>query len=386
MSLTVGFFTDTYAPEVNGVVTSLLSTARGLRKRGHRVIVVAPAHADASDDDPDTFRFRSAPFPFYPQFRMAFPLPARLLATLPNVPFDVIHAHSVFFVGCLGAYLAQRRHVPLAFTYHTRLSEYAHYLPVHQRITGPQAVWLSREFSNRCDFVIAPTVETAEILRSYGVDSAIEIIPTGVDLDMFGGAPRRTADDIRRAHAGPIALFAGRLGKEKNVELLIEAFALAREQVPGARLIIAGDGPLRGALRERAAALGIEGCVELVGPLDQPDLGAYYRAADAFAFASTSETQGLVLVEAMAHGLPVAAVDCPVSREVVRGDAGILSDASAPALARALARLLTDAPETRARRMAAAYAAAAPYSVDALAQRLESLYLRELAGAPAGRS
>jgi len=381
--LTIGFFTDTYLPEVNGVVTSLLSTTKALRRRGHRVIVVGPANAGPVEDDPDVFRFRSAPFPFYPQFRMAFPLPGRLLASLPRMPFDVIHAHSLFFISCLGAYLAQGRRIPLALTYHTRLSEYARYLPVHHRITGPQVVWLSREFSNRCDFVVAPTKGIAELLRSYGVESDIEIVPTGVDMELFQTERQAPLEALQTAQPGPVLLFAGRLGAEKNLQLLIDAFADVRKRGVRATLIVAGEGPLEPALRARVAALGLEQDVVFAGTLAHADLGALYRAADAFVFASTSETQGLVLVEAMAHGVPVVAVDCPVSREVVRGAAGLLVEESPVALSSAIVGLLAAPADERARRRAAALAAAAPFTSDAIARALELRYLRAMEDAAA---
>jgi len=381
-SLTIGFFTDTYLPEVNGVVTSLQSATKALRRRGHRVIIVAPSNASPVEDDPDVFRFRSTPFPFYPQFRMAFPLPGRVLATLPRMPFDVIHAHSLFFISCLGAYLAQARRIPLALTYHTRLAEYAHYLPVHHRITGPQVVWLSREFANRCDFVVAPTQEIAKLLRSYGVETKLEIVPTGVDMEVFRAEPE-AADDFRARHDGPIALFAGRLSTEKNIGLLIDAFAGVRRRGVRATLVIAGEGPQEAVLRARVAELALQDCVVFTGAVAPAQLGALYRAADAFVFPSTSETQGLVLIEAMAHGVPVVAVDCPVSREVVRGAAGLLVERSPEALAAGIVSLLAAPSDERARRRAAALAAAAPFSSDAIAERLELCYQRALDGAAA---
>jgi 1,2-diacylglycerol 3-alpha-glucosyltransferase len=372
--LTIGMFADSYLPEINGVVTSIAGTVRALRRRGHRVIVVAPAHEGASEDDPNVFRLRSAPFPFYPQFRMAFPLPAKLLATLPRMPFDVVHVHSMFFIGCLGAYLAQFRKAPLFFTYHTRWTEYAHYLPQHQGLTRAQAVWVSREFSNRCDRVIAPTAGISDLLVSYGVERPIDIIPTGVDLQSFAGADDAVVTRIR-ANGGPLALFVGRLGKEKSVDLLLDAFALAAERMPGVRLIIVGGGPHERELREHAAALPCGDAIEFTGLLDQATLGAYYRAADAFVFGSTTETQGLVLLEAMAHGVPVVATDCAVSRDVVTAAAGALVPEDARSFADALLALLgADQPE-RARRSAAAKAAALPYSVDALTASLERRYL-----------
>src|SRR5579872_7137066 len=152
-------FTDTFVPEKNGVVTSLVASAEALRRRGHRVIIVAPSHADGDVEDPNVFHLRSASFPFYPEFRMAFPLPAKILTTLPQLPFDVVHTHSFFFIGCLGAYLARLRKVPLLFTYHTRVDEYLHCVPAYARVTKSQANWMTKEFANRCDHVIAPTAE-----------------------------------------------------------------------------------------------------------------------------------------------------------------------------------------------------------------------------------
>jgi glycosyltransferase involved in cell wall biosynthesis len=341
------------------------------------VVVFAPAHDGVEDRDPDVFRFRSAPFPFYQQIRMAFPLPAKLLLAIPRMPFDVIHAHSLFFCGCLGAFLASSRSIPLVFTYHTRWTEYAHYLPWSKNLTKAQAVWISREFCNRCTEVIAPTNGMADMLREYGVRTPIAQIPTGVDLDAFrGGSPDPAS--IRAAAGGPIVLYAGRLGKEKNVDLLLDAFDAVNREVSDATLFIAGCGPHEDQLKAHAAALASASRIVFTGPLDKPDLGSYYRAADAFAFASTTETQGLVLVEAMAHGVPVAAVDCPVSREVVGNDAGLLTAEEPAALAAAIVALLRCGAAERDRRAAAAFAAAAPYSIDKLGADLEALYYRSI--------
>ena len=373
--LTIGVFTDTYQPETNGVVTSIVSTTRALRRRGHRVIIVAPAHPEGDEEHPDVFHLRSTSFPFYPGFRMAFPLPAKVVANLPAVPFDVIHAQTFFFIGCLGAYLARLRSTPLFFTYHTKFEDYLHYLPVHQRITKPQTLWLSREFSNQCDRVIAPSHGTADLLRSYGITAPLEILPGGVDLESFGLDAQEPAV-IRDARPGPIVLSVGRLGKEKNLELLLDAFALSLRSRPGARLIMVGDGPHRAELERRAAAIGISGRVVFAGALDQAQLGAYYRNADVFLFTSLTETQGLVLVEALAHGLPVVAVDCPVTREIVVGESGLLTPQSASTLADAVTSVIGESAEKREKRAAAARQAAAPFSIDALAERLETLYVQ----------
>jgi 1,2-diacylglycerol 3-alpha-glucosyltransferase len=370
----IGMFTDTYMPETNGVVTSIVSTAKALRRLGHRVVIVGPAHPHGDEEHPDVFHLRSMAFPFYPGFRLAFPLPAKLVAGLPSVPFDVIHAHTFFLIGCLGAYLARLRRLPLFFTYHTRFEDYTHYLPVHHRISRAQAVWLSREFSNRCDLVITPSEGTSELLRSYGVTAPFSLLPGGVDLESFGndGVPEVVAS----ARPNPVLLSVGRLGKEKNLDFLLDAFARFASQKPGARLVVVGDGPHRRELEQHAQTLGCSDSIAFTGALERHELGGYYRSADAFVFASLTETQGLVIAEAMSHGLPVVAVDCPVTSEIVIGDSGILTPADTEAFAAALVSFFDEAAERRALRRSAAMQAAAPYSIDALARRLETLYVQ----------
>jgi glycosyltransferase involved in cell wall biosynthesis len=311
---------------------------------------------------------------------MAFPLPAKVVANLPALPFDIIHAHTFFFIGCFGAYLARLRHTPLFFTYHTKFEDYLHYLPVNRRITKPQTLWLSRQFSNQCDRVIAPSQGTEELLRSYAITAPIEVLPGGVDLERFGPTDEVPAL-IRESRPGPVLLSVGRLGKEKNLEFLLDAFGIIAATAPRARLILVGDGPHRVELERRVAASPYANQVSFSGALEQSQLGAYYRNADALVFSSLTETQGLVLVEALAHGLPVVAVDCPVTRETVLGDAGILVPEHTELFARAALDMCAESPQRRAQRQAAARAAAAPYSVDALAERLEALYLRARAHA-----
>jgi 1,2-diacylglycerol 3-alpha-glucosyltransferase len=384
-ALTVGMFTDTYIPETNGVVTSLVSTARALRRRGHRVVIVGPAHPQGDEEHPDVFHLRSMAFPFYPGFRLAFPLPAKMVAALPSVPFDVIHAHTFFFIGCLGAYLAHMRRLPLFFTYHTRFEDYTHYLPVHHRVTRAQAVWLSREFSNRCDRVIAPSSGTVDLLRSYGVTTPSSILPGGVDLESFGPS-HKVPEAVAAARPGPVLLSVGRLGKEKNLDFLIEAFARVVKHHQTARLVICGDGPHRGELEEHARALKVFDKITFAGALPQRELGAFYRHADVFAFASLTETQGLVIVEAMSHGLPIVAVDCPVTREIVSQAAGMLTPDNVSDFAQALDQFFAEPAEQRAGRRAAARQAAAPFGIDAVAKRLEDLYLQTLRDAVAAGS
>jgi glycosyltransferase involved in cell wall biosynthesis len=196
-------------------------------------------------------------------------------------------------------------------------------------------------------------------------------------LESFGPGAEEPAV-VRDARFGPVLLYVGRLGKEKNLEFLLEAFCRLFKQRPDARLIIVGDGPHRAELEQRARDLDCADGVVFVGALAQRELGAYYRGADVFVFSSLTETQGLVLVEALAHGLPVVAVDCPVTRDIVIGDSGAVTAEDADAFAAAVAGLLDEPEERRKARKDAARQVAAPFSIDALVQQLEELYLRAL--------
>jgi glycosyltransferase involved in cell wall biosynthesis len=282
---------------------------------------------------------------------------------------DVLHAHSPFVTGWMSVRYARRLRIPLVYTYHTRLEEYVHYLPFDPKATRYAASTLTRSFANLADAVIVPTPAMRRRLAEIGVTAHIEVVPSGIDLGHFGAGKMRP--ELRRrlgANEGEkLLLFVGRLGREKNVELLLEALTLAR--VP-ARLAIAGDGPEREALEARAAELGVRERVRFLGALERSELPDYYASADAFVFPSVSETQGLVLVEAMGAGCAVIAADAPVVREVLGGE-GRLVALSAQAFAAAIDALpATPDPDESAR----SRTAAARFGIDSQARRVVGLY------------
>jgi len=231
--------------------------------------------------------------------------------------------------------------VPLVFTYHTQLEAYAHYVPFEARAARSAATQLTRSYANSADAVIVPTATMERRLRDFGVRSRIEIVPSGIDVGFF--AHGRRSDEARRAlGVGPaekMVLFVGRLGREKNVELALEAFARLGD--PNARFVAIGDGTHREALERFAARAGVGPRTRFTGELARERLPEAYACADALVFPSSTETQGLVLVEALAAGVPVVAVDTPQTRDVLGGAGAIVRDepdAIASALRVALAR------------------------------------------------
>lgn len=331
----IGFFTECYHPIVNGIVASIDGLAAGLRDLGHEVYCFAPSVPGYEEGESAVLRIPSLPLPTAAPYRLTVPVVSRRNRHAILNRLDVLHAHSMFVTGWMAARYARRLHLPLVYTYHTRLEEYAHYVPFDEDATRRAASRLTRNYANLAQTVIVPTADTRDRLREHGVTVPIEVVPSGIDLERFAAGTRR--DALRRAagvrEGERMLLFVSRLAREKNVELLIDALALCT--VP-AHLVVAGDGPERRALEERARERGAAGRVTFLGAVERALLPDYYASADAFVFASTTETQGLVLAEAMAAGTPVIACDAPQLRDVV-GAAATLVPATPDAFARAMA-------------------------------------------------
>jgi 1,2-diacylglycerol 3-alpha-glucosyltransferase len=328
----VAFFSECYRPIINGVVASIDGLRAGLEASGVRVTIVAPHFPHERDDDRAVVRLPSLPLPTSTGYRLCVPYVSR--AVRERVArASLVHVHSPFVTGWIGANIARRSSVPLVFTYHTRIDEYAHYAPLEPRVARAAMTSLTRAFANRADVVIVPTAAMQQRLREIGVRVPIAVVASSIDVARFA-AGRRTAAAraLLGAHGGEsLVLCVSRVAKEKQLELAIDALALAR----GMRLAIVGDGPNRAALEARAVRLGVRERVHFTGALDPLLLPDVYASSDAFVFPSVTETQGLVLAEALACGLPVVALDTAVNREVL-GGFGALVPAEPQALAMAL--------------------------------------------------
>ena len=338
-ALRVGLFTECYRPIQNGIVASLDALASALRARGHDVVFVTPSMPGYQEEREDVVRVPSLPLPTRTAYRLTLPFvdPHRL------ANLSIVHTHSPFVTGWMGLRLARRQGVPLVFTYHTQLEEYAHYVPFDPRAARSAASQLTRSYANAADAVVVPTAAMHTRLRELGVRSRIEIVPSGIDVRFFAGGTR--SDSLRERlgvpAGGKMLLSVGRLGREKNLELALDAFA--RLPDPAWRLVIVGDGVHREALERQAARAGVAARTTFAREFAREALPDAYASADAFVFTSLSETQGLVLVEALAAGLPIVAVDTPQTRDVL-GGAGTVVPATPAALASALARVLAAGP------------------------------------------
>jgi glycosyltransferase involved in cell wall biosynthesis len=367
--LRVGFFTEVYRPVVNGVVASVDALAEGLRARGHEVYCFAPKVPGYEEADGPVFRMPSLPLPSRTPYRLTLPLVSRRNVDGVIKRLSIVHVHSPFITGWMGLRYARRYGMPLVYTYHTKLEEYAHYVPFEANATRMAASALTRGFSDLTDAVVVPNAAMASRLRDLGVVKRIEIVPTGIDLRWFGAGRR---DDALRARVGippgaRMLLFVSRLAREKNVDVLIRALASGPEDT---YLVIAGDGPARDALESLAKELGVGARVSFIGSVGREALPDLYASADAFVFPSTTETQGLVQAEALAAGALVIAADASPNRDVLGGAGRVVAPTPAAfAAAFALIPLVADPAESeRARR------SAERFSIDSQAERMLDLY------------
>lgn len=372
--LTIGFFSDSYLPRISGVVHSIEAYAHALRQQGHRVVIVAPYCRSYEDADPDVIRYPSlrsgSPFP------LAIPFSPSASRRVHGVRPDVIHAHSPFLMGGVAALLARTLHVPLVFTHHTLYDQYVHYIPwIGSSLTRPTVRAYVAAYANRCNCVIAPSPTIAARLRADGVHARIEALPTAVvDPRMFSSLhPNWVRAKFGVPHDRPLVITVSRLGKEKSVGLVLEGFALLRRRAP-AHLLIVGGGPEEAALREQASQLGVAETVHFAGLLPHQQTLECMAAADVFVFASQTETQGLVITEAMAIGVPVVAVGAGGVADTVRdGETGMLVPPRADALADRALQLIENI-SLRQQLRSRAQTAVSEFSPEVLSHRLIALY------------
>ncbi|RDI95650.1 glycosyltransferase family 4 protein [Meiothermus sp. QL-1] len=297
----IGLFTDAYLPGPNGVATSVYLLKRELRRMGHEAWVLAPEMPEADPREEWVVRVPSVPYPFFENQRLAMPS-SRYLPT----EFEIFHTHTPLFIGIWGARLAYRHRLPHVSTFHTHLEKYAHYIPGVATLNRYVGIMqkVCQAFYNRADVVIAPTEPVKRLAESYEIEREIRVIPTGIDTDLLEAAPD---PDPPWPSGKRRLLHVGRLGKEKSVDVVIRALAEIRQRAD-AHLALVGMGPEQEELLRLARGLGVEEHLTFVGAVPYEKIGGYYRLAEVFLFASETETQGLVLWEAQAVGLPVVAV------------------------------------------------------------------------------
>jgi glycosyltransferase involved in cell wall biosynthesis len=381
---------DVYFPRINGVSTSVASLKQELGRRGHCVSLVAPAYTgNGMQPEEGVYRVAGRRVPFDPEDRIMRLASLRAQRRrLVKEGFDLVHVHTPFLAHREGLRLASDLDVPLIETYHTYFEEYFHhYVPYLPRpLLGSAARVLARRQCNRVRRVVVPSVAMRQVLQRYGVRTPVVVIPTGVAFDEMS---RGDGARFRRRYGvepdRPVMLNVGRMAFEKNLTFLLRVFAAVRRELPEVLLVLAGEGPALGHIRSAAADLGVADAVRFVGYLPRDGrLQDCYAGADLFVFASRTETQGLVLLEAMALGLPVLSTAVMGTAEIVGPERGALrAEEDLDEFSRRAVELLGDRPRlgtlaTEAKRFAR------EWSMESMADRMLDLYEEVLAepGAP----
>jgi len=307
------YISDVYFPRINGVSTSIRTFVKQMQSLGHEVHLIAPDYAAGTEDESWIKRIPARNIYFDPEDKlMKWGAVMQKLPELRRENYDLIHVHTPFVAHYLGLRLARELNVPCVETYHTFFEDYLHhYLPwIPKMIARGIARSISKRQCNAVDAIVAPSAPMLSVLRAYGVKAAAEVIPTGLQEHSF----KEADGEAFRIKYGipldrPMLLFVGRVAFEKNIGFLLEMTKVLIEQHPDALLVVAGQGPAEKSLHKQAADLGLDSNIKFIGYLDRnTELNACYQAADIFVFSSKSETQGLVLLEAMAQGTPVVAI------------------------------------------------------------------------------
>ncbi len=337
----IGFFTNTYRPTMSGVVRSISTFRDAFDEMGHNVFVFAQKAAKYHDDEPFIFRYPAVEVPFANDYAFPVPFSPSIDDTLPCLKLDIVHSHHPFLLGETAARKAESLGLPLVFTFHTRYDEYAHYVPFSKELTKYLMERWIGNYLEKCQHIITPSESIKELLVENGVEGDITAIPTGIDLDPFLETDRDVVRRNRGWEDDTVLMSVGRLAKEKNFDTLLEASAILMKDHPEVRLAIIGGGLEERNLKKHANELGIANRVDFVGSVPYEEVPSYLKAADLFGFASVTETQGLVTMEAMAAGLPVVAVDATGTHDIVTdGKDGLLTANDSVALAQGLEKVI----------------------------------------------
>ncbi|MCZ2127934.1 MAG: glycosyltransferase [Anaerolineales bacterium] len=381
-SLRIGLFTDTYAPQVNGVSVSLQMISEGLKKRGHQVTIFAPKFPGYKDNQPNIVRLPSLKYLNNPPIYVAVLGTPRSTWKLTRDHFDVLHAHSPASVGLLAYLTASTKRLPLIYTYHTSITDYTHYIKFvgNTNLFKHAAAWFSKASTNLGDQIIVPSPKFYRLLVKQKVKQPISVIPNGIDLSMFKTArnPRALRKRLDLPDDAPILLFVGRIDPEKRLDFIVETFDLVAERVPNAHLVFVGDGGARKHVEEKANAIRANERVHFLGMINRADLPDILHDADVFLSASTTEVHPISVIEAVASGLPFVAVQDEAFEGMLEdGQNGYALPLDVKRYADTLADLILD--RERLRRFGQrSLELSEKYSVEAQVKALEKLYMEAI--------
>lgn len=352
----IGLFTDTYFPQVSGVATSIRTLRNQLRAQGHQVYIFTTTdpHADQTEDEEGIYRFPSVPFVSFSDRRITFAGWLKVLRIARKLDLDIVHNQTEFSLGMMGKMVARELDIPCLHTYHTMYQDYLHYI-ANGRVLKPKDVAkLAHLYLKNMDGIIAPSERVLKTLLGYGVEAPIRIIPTGVNLKVYGHNDSDAEIDHLRQRWGyspdtPVLLSLSRLAFEKNIHTLIEAMPDILQKEPRAQLLIVGDGPARSTLERQVKEMQLGDHIQFAGQVPNSEVHHYYQMANVFVSASDSESQGLTYDEALASDLPIVVMRSPYTDELI-DDPGIgISFQQRAGLVKGVIRYIDNPPSEEAR-------------------------------------
>ena len=308
MDVRIGFFTDTYFPQVSGVATSIRTLKNELEKQGHEVYIFTTTDPDADEFEKDIVRMPSVPFISFTDRRIVVRGLWFAYQIAKELELEIIHTHTEFGTGFLGKMVANRLRIPVIHTYHTMYEDYLHYIANGKVVRPSHVKHFIKMFVNHSTGVVCPSKRVVDTLKRYEVDVPMRIIPTGIDVSRFSrpDITKKDTDQLRDKlglHTDDLMILSlSRISYEKNIHVIVQQFPEVLMSYPNARLVIVGKGPYREDLEELSRQLGVEDYIQFTGEVPHEDVAYYYHAADYFVSASTSETQGLTYAEAIASG------------------------------------------------------------------------------------
>ncbi|MCK5475632.1 MAG: glycosyltransferase [Candidatus Pacebacteria bacterium] len=375
----IGMFINYYTPSKGGMETSVINLSKGLEEKGHEVFIFAPKYPNYKDKEKNIFRYKSIRFNYGGYFYVIpVPFGSEMKETVKELKLDVLHSHQPYSLGSEAMKFSKELDIPLVFTYHIKYEDYSHYIPlIPDSISKKYIRKVTVGYSNKCDVVISPSTAIKKLLEDHGIKTLIKIIPSGINIDNFANDTGKR-EEIREKYQIKqdeiVLITACRLTKEKNLKFLVNSFARIAQKENNVKFMIVGDGAVKKGLEKMAEEFGIKDRVIFTGLVDRTSIVDLYQASDIFIFASKTETQGLVAVEAMAAGNPVVAVRASGIEDIVKDkEDGFLTSESGKEFARNVLKIVRD-DDLRSKMSANAKANSRKFEISPWTKRVVELY------------
>lgn len=377
----IAFFTNCYKPLINGVVSSIVSLKDAYKKKGHQLYIFTPrVEGYIEEEEENVFRYHSVNLTTKVNYPIAIPMSIKASEVIKQFNPDIIHMHHPFVLSMPAIMYAERLKIPKILTIHTQYERYAHYVsPIPRIVTNEAIRRIIFNLADKVDVITTPSQSMKMLINLYKIKKEIVVVPNAINLSEFQKQDKEKIQILKKQlglnKTDVVMVYVGRISYEKNVDKIINAMGLTyKKGIRNMKLLLVGDGPAKKQLQHQIESLGIEKLVTMVGSINSDLVKYYYQLSDLFLFASTSETFGMVIVEALASGIPVLAVKGPGIVDIITdGFDGILVEDDIFQFAQGLEQLIID--EGLRRRLAkGALKTAQLYSADTVSEQMLSLY------------